>query len=230
MSFICPHCKQPCTITIGDIRTAATYLQRKHEGNEVYALNASLITCPNSKCGKATATGTLTRGIRVTSHSSEVVNLQGNQFVAIQRIYPKIEPDIMDIPDYVPTAIKNDYVEAVRIRELSPKASATLSRRCIQGIIRDFWSVVKSRLIDEINELADKVDPITWEAIDSIRQIGNIGAHMEKNINEIIDIDPEEADLLIKLIENLITDWYIARHAREEHKKQIIELAKKKRS
>ena len=41
---------------------------------------------------------------------------------------------------------------------------------------------------------------------------------MEKDVNEIIDIEPEEAKLLIKLIENLIQDWYIARHKREEHK------------
>lgn len=229
MSFICPHCKQPCTITDADLSRTATFLERKYEGNEIYALNTHLITCPNSKCGKITATGILSRGVHVSSQSKEYVKLQGDTLVAYKQIYPNIEPNIMEIPAYIPTAIKNDYIEAVRIKSLSPKASATLARRCIQGIIRDFWGVAKSRLIDEINEIADKTDPITWQAIDSVRKIGNIGAHMEKDVNVIIDIEPDEAELLIKLIETLIQDWYIAKHIREEHKKQIIELAKKKK-
>jgi len=39
------------------------------------------------------------------------------------------------------------------------------------------------------------VDPLTWEAIDAVRKLGNIGAHMEKDINVIVDVDPEEAEL-----------------------------------
>ena len=31
-----------------------------------------------------------------------------------------------------------------------------------------------------------------WQAIDAVRSIGNIGAHMEKDINLIVDVDPEE--------------------------------------
>jgi hypothetical protein len=40
-------------------------------------------------------------------------------------------------PNYVPKVILDDYNEACLIRDLSPKASATLSRRCLQGMIRD---------------------------------------------------------------------------------------------
>lgn len=42
-------------------------------------------------------------------------------------------------PDFVPAAIRADYEEACLIVDLSPKASATLSRRALQGMIRDFW-------------------------------------------------------------------------------------------
>jgi hypothetical protein len=42
-------------------------------------------------------------------------------------------------------------------------------------MIRDFWKITKPRLIDEIDALKDKVDPETWDAIDSVRKIGNIG-------------------------------------------------------
>ena len=42
-----------------------------------------------------------------------------------------------------------------------------------------------------------------------IRKAGNIGAHMEKDISIIIDIDPGDARILIQLIETLIQKWYI---------------------
>lgn len=112
---------------------------------------------------------------------------------------------------------------------MSPKASATLSRRCIQGIIRDYWGISKNRLVDEINELKDKVDPATWQAIDAIRNIGNIGAHMEKDINLVIDVEPQEAQLLIGLIGILIRDWYVARHERQQHLAEIVALAAAKK-
>jgi len=101
------------------------------------------------------------------------------------------------------------------ISELSPKASATLSRRALQGMIRDFWKISKNRLADEINALRDKVDSTIWDAIDGVRHVGNIGAHMEKDIDIIVDVEPEEAGQLIWLIEVLIKDWYINRAERE---------------
>lgn len=133
-------------------------------------------------------------------------------------------------PDYIPKAIREDYEEAYSILSLSPKASATLSRRCLQGMIRDFWGVkVKSgKLFDEINEIQDKVSPAQWKAIDSLRSLGNIGAHMEKDVNIIVEIDNGEAEKLIKLIELLMEKWYIARRDEEELLSSIVEITKEK--
>lgn len=50
----------------------------------------------------------------------------------------------------------------------------------------------KDRLVDEINAIQEKIDPITWQAIDSVRSIGNIGVHMEKDIDFIIAVEPDE--------------------------------------
>ena len=133
-------------------------------------------------------------------------------------------------PDYVPAALTADYQEACSIRELSPKASATLSRRCLQGMIRDFWGVKGKRtLYDEIQEIQDKVDPATWEAIDAVRGIGNIGAHMEQDINLVVDVDPEEANLLIELIETLLNDWYIVREERAKRMAAIVGVSAEKK-
>ncbi len=119
-------------------------------------------------------------------------------------------------PTYIPEVIRQDYEEAYSIVNLSPKASATLSRRCLQGMIRDFHGITKSRLIDEINALQHVIPASQWKAIDALRSIGNIGAHMEKDINTIVDVDSNEAEKLLKLIELLIDKWYIARHDEEE--------------
>jgi hypothetical protein len=131
-------------------------------------------------------------------------------------------------PSYIPKPLLDDYREACLIRDLSAKASATLARRCLQGIIRDFWKVSKPRLVDEIEAIKDQLDTTTWEAIDSVRKVGNIGAHMEKDINLVIDVDPNEAQLLIELIETFFDEWYIARHDREERMKKVKGLAASK--
>ena len=128
------------------------------------------------------------------------------------------------LPNYVPKPIVDDYTEACLIASKSPKASATLARRCLQGMIRDFHKVSKGRLVDEINAIKDQVDPLTWEAIDAVRSIGNIGAHMEKDINLIVDVDEGEAQELIQLIELLIDDWYVTRHNRQMQLASVMKI------
>lgn len=134
-------------------------------------------------------------------------------------------------PDYVPEAIRQDYEEACKIVNLSPKASATLSRRCLQGMIRDYWSISgKKNLYQEINSIEDKVDPQVLKVLSGVRELGNIGAHMEQDIDLIIDIDPGEATQLIKLIEYLIEQWYIKRHETDELLKSIVSINGDKQS
>lgn len=128
-------------------------------------------------------------------------------------------------PEYIPIAIRNDYEEACAIVNLSPKASATLSRRCLQGMIRDFWGITgKKRLIDEIDALEDKVPASQWKVLSSLRRIGNIGAHPEADVNLIIDIEPDDAQKLISVIELLIKQWYIERHEQEQLYADILAL------
>lgn len=95
-------------------------------------------------------------------------------------------------------------------------------------MIRDFWQIKKARLKDEIDALEEKVDPDTWSSIGTVRSVGNIGAHMEKDINIIIDVEPEEAQLLIGLIEQLVDDWYVDRENRRARSKALKELAEAK--
>ena len=133
-------------------------------------------------------------------------------------------------PDYIPEAIRNDYEEACAIVNLSPKASATLARRCLQGIIHDFWDIKLKNLNQEISALKDKIPLDLWSSIDALRQLGNIGAHMEKDTDVIVDIDPNEAESLIKLIELLMKEWYINREERKKLFSNIISTNKSKQA
>ena len=140
-------------------------------------------------------------------------------------------------PSYIPKPIVEDYIQACRIRDLSPKASATLSRRCLQGIVRDFCGVKKNTLNQEISSLRKSiqdgvsvphVDAEIVEAMDDVRKIGNIGAHMEKDVNLIIDVEPSEAQQLIELIELLFSEWYVQRANRARRIQELRATAEKK--
>lgn len=133
-------------------------------------------------------------------------------------------------PDYVPEQIRNDYEEAYLISRLSPKASATLSRRCIQGMIHHKWKITLKNLNQEISALKDKIEPSLWSAIDSLRQLGNIGAHMESDVNTIVDIDPDETQKLIALVEILIKEWYIVPNERDELLSRIVQINQSKQN
>jgi len=96
-------------------------------------------------------------------------------------------------------------------------------------MIRDYWEITGQRdLYHEISAIRDKVDPLTWNAMDAVRSVGNIGAHMGKDIDLIIDVDPGEANQLIALIEVLMKEWYIHRYERAEQMRSIHALANEK--
>ena len=48
---------------------------------------------------------------------------------------------------------------------------------------------------------------------------------MEKDIDLIVDVDPNEAQMLIGLIELLIKDWYITQHDRKERLAGIVKIS-----
>jgi hypothetical protein len=219
-SWTCPYCNQIATIT--DSNTSYNqYCFGMNNKDGVLVLVTLIIVCPNPGCREYT----IVTNLRETRRTATGPVPFGDPIEEWQ-LRPKSSSK--PFPAYIPKVILDDYKEACLIVNDSPKSSATLSRRCLQGIIRDFWKISKPRLIDEIKELEGKIDANTWQAIDGVRSVGNIGAHMEKDINLIVDVEPEEAKTLIGLIEFLLKDWYVARHDREEHTQKVIDLAKLK--
>ena len=230
MSWTCPYCDRDQVITNNRSRDLRTLYPRKSAISELglIAQHSVAITCANPSCQKLTLSYTLWQ---ITTYDKEGVPVVGEKLHHWQLLPTSgARPQ----PDYIPEAIRNDYVEACKIRDLSAKASAAIARRCLQRIIRDFCGITKARLIDEIEELRRRVDqgngafgvqPDTVDAIDAVRSIGNIGAHMENDINLIVDIDTGEAQTLIGLIELLFREWYVARKVRHDRLQELATIA-----
>ncbi|MDH4120615.1 MAG: DUF4145 domain-containing protein [Deltaproteobacteria bacterium] len=238
--WTCPYCNRHCTIGEYDDRIIAgeNHINEKY-GH--YVTLTRIIVCPNPDCEKRTislAIFALKGGPCHWEHQSyqELIKrwdqpLQIIIFNSIKLISWNLLPEstAKPFPDYIPAPLRKDYEEACLIVNKSPKASATLSRRCLQGIIRDFYGIKKKTLAEEINELQSKVDSSTWDAMDSLRHVGNIGAHMENDINLIIDVEENEATLLINLIETLFVETYINRHDREQRMSNLKKIADDKK-
>jgi hypothetical protein len=52
---------------------------------------------------------------------------------------------------------------------------------------------------------------------------------MEADVNLIIEIEPEEAQVLIELIETLFDEWYVSRHKRQQKFANLKVLADSKK-
>lgn len=218
-NWTCPHCERAVTISYGRITSERHTLAIENIVGR-RTLVSTFIVCPNQECRRVTLTAQLYESLKVGGEEQLIRKLEEWNLIPTSRA--------KTFPSYIPQAILDDYSEASLIRDLSPKASATLARRCLQGILRDFWQVKAGRLIDEIDQIRAKVDPLTWDAIEAVRKIGNIGAHMEKDINVIVDVEPDEAELLIGLVETVLREWYVAREERQRRMGAIIAAASAK--
>ena len=125
-------------------------------------------------------------------------------------------------PLEVPENIAGDYKEACLVLPFSSKASAALSRRCLQNLLRDAAKVKPSDLSKEIQEVIDggRLSSQLADSIDAIRNIGNFAAHPMKSqsIGEIVDVETEEAEWNLDVLESLFDYYYV----------QPIKVAKKR--
>ncbi len=115
-------------------------------------------------------------------------------------------------PPEVPAAIAEDYTEACLVLPDSPKASAALSRRCLQNLLRDAAGVKHGDLANEIQQVIDKgaLPSNLAEAIDAIRNVGNFAAHptKSKSTGEIVPVEPHEAEWNLEVLEELFDHYY----------------------
>ncbi|MDE2577360.1 MAG: DUF4145 domain-containing protein [Hyphomicrobiales bacterium] len=120
------------------------------------------------------------------------------------------------VPAEVPLEIATDYIEACNVLPISAKASAALSRRCLQNMLHAHG--YKDRdLAKEIDLILNEPDvrkalpQRIHDTLDAIRNFGNFSAHpiTDKTSLQIIDVDPEEAEWCLEIIEELFQHFYV---------------------
>jgi len=120
------------------------------------------------------------------------------------------------LPKEVPPKHAKEYREAALVLSGSAKASAAISRRCLQLLLREAAGVKPCDLAAEIQEVLDRKMLPTHlaEAIDAIRTLGNFAAHpiKSKNTGEIISVEPGEAEWLLDTLDGLF-DFFFVRPA-----------------
>jgi hypothetical protein len=127
-------------------------------------------------------------------------------------IYPKSSSQ-PSCPDEVPKEYAADYREACEVVDISPKASAALSRRCLQLILRDKAGVKHGDLSKEIQEVLDQgtLPPYLSQHLDAVRNIGNFAAHPNKckTTGEITSVEPGEAQWCLDILEGLFNFYFV---------------------
>ncbi|WP_157179928.1 DUF4145 domain-containing protein [Rhizobium sp. CCGE 510] len=192
------------------------------------------MNCPNDECRGLTVDMHIA-GVKSVGHvgpsggsSTTEINMEDVRWH--KRLLP--EARVMPLPASVPDEIRITYEEAVLISEISGRAAAAMARRCLQGIVRNFFNIPQEKrgnLGAELSFVKDRIDPDLWEDIQTLRSVGDIGAHMDKNVDQIIDVSPQEARSLIELIETLFAEWYAAKEKRAKNKEALQQIFREKR-
>lgn len=128
---------------------------------------------------------------------------------------------IVPLPEVVPHNARSAFKEACQIVDLSPKASATLSRKTLELMIIDFFDKKSGSLFEKIESLHKdgKIDEDIYNSMTGLRLTGNLGAH--ESTEKIIDIKPGEAQSMIELDRLLADEWYVAREKRSKLLKRV---------
>lgn len=127
------------------------------------------------------------------------------------------------IPREVPSHIAQDYREAVLVLPISPKASAALSRRCLQSVLREVGQTRAKDLADQIKEVLPHLPSRIADNLDVVRVIGNFAAHPLKSqaTGIILDVEVGEADWNLDVLDTLF-DYYYLRPELERKKREAL--------
>lgn len=116
-------------------------------------------------------------------------------------------------PKEVPETLANDFQEAVAVLSISHQASAALTRRSVQQVLRDHGGTTKKDLALQIDEIiaTGSLPSALAEQLDAVRHIGNFAAHPLKSTNtgEIIPVEPHEAEWNLDVLEELFDHFFV---------------------
>jgi len=129
------------------------------------------------------------------------------------------------IPPEVVDPYRKEFSEACKVLACSPKASAALSRRCLQTILRDKAETTTMDLNDQIEAVikAAKVPLQIAEDLAALRSIGNFAGYPVKSTTAgaIIDVEPGEAEWNLDVLESLFDFFFVQPAAAAKRKANL---------
>ena len=123
-------------------------------------------------------------------------------------------------PSEVPSHIAKDYDESALVLPFSSKASAALSRRCLQTVLREAGKATSKDLTKQIDEVLKNLPSFIADNLDAVRHIGNFAAHEQKSktTGEILDVEDGEAEWNLEVLDSLF-DFYYVKPEQEKKKR-----------
>ena len=140
----------------------------------------------------------------VTSNKPQSHHLIPNEGTEHRRLIWPRQTERMVVPPEVPEEFVEDYREACLVVADSPKASAALSRRCLQLILREKLRAQGRNLYQEIEWVIEhsNLPSTVVELLHPIRKMGNKAAHpILHDAGFIADVEPWEAEWCLEIIE-----------------------------
>jgi len=117
------------------------------------------------------------------------------------------------LPKEIPEKYAKYFKQSASVLPISPEASAALSRRCLQHLLREEAQVNPSNLSDEIQEVINSgnLPSSLSDSIDAIRNVGNFASHPIKSTNsgEVVDVEPGEAEWTLDVLEELFDHYLV---------------------
>jgi hypothetical protein len=135
---------------------------------------------------------------------------QGSGLIYEHTLWP-ITSGRAPAPAEVPTSIADDYNEAALVFLFSPKASAALSRRCMQAVLMDKAGVKSKDLSSQIAEVLPALPQEISENLDMVRQVGKYAEHpaKAKEPGILAAVEPGEAEWNLDVLEALLDFYYV---------------------
>ena len=220
----CPYCGliQPLQIN-NNFKNDKVSITRTHKYE--YVGKICSMKCVNSKCKEISLYYGLFKTTFLYEDFGELVD-SSSVLIKSWRLLP--DSIAKNQPNCIPKYIRTEYEKACKIVHDDPGASVVRSRRCIEGMLKDFCNIKENNIAKAIDKLKtkvreNKIPEVTEESIeeiDTIRKMGKIGAHiMKAGGDTIVEVSQGDAERVIKIIEYLFKDWYVARHNREKNQK-----------
>lgn len=205
----CPHCHitvlfelvygsvpaEPLAFDCSSIR-----LRTGHREDSRQLLTMS--RCPH--CGEPIIVATPTVLDGYERSGTEILKDVGDSVL----IWPRFTD--RQVPSEVPSHIAEDYREAASVLSLSPKASAALSRRCLQTVLRENGHAQRD-LVKQIDSAIPTLPSYIASNVDAIRNVGNFAAHPQKSTvtGEVLDVEPGEAEWNLDVLDALFDFYYV---------------------